>query len=281
MSYVIRLEDGSFIVVDGGHDTEENTDKMFSVLTKQAEGKPIVIAAWIFTHAHSDHTGIFEVFTNKYGAQVTVESFIYNFPTDEAAKVSGSVPDATSIYHTMLNYPGAKKIVAHAGQVHKIRNATVNIFYAYDMMMPYKMVDYNATSVVFNVELEGSTILFLGDAGGETSAVNGTLSHLKEIYTAETLGANIVQVSHHGIDDQAKIDSFYSMLSNDAKVALVPVASRFVKVNDKYYDLEERSALSNLKNAKYYIAANKITVVTLNGGVSVVEYNTVTDYVNS
>ena len=281
MSYVIRLEDGSFIIVDGGHDTEENADKMFSVLTKQAEGKPIVIAAWIFTHAHSDHAGIFEKFTNKYGTQVTVESFIYNFPSDEAAKVSGDNPNTTKLVQTMSNYSGAKKIVAHAGQVHKIRNATVNIFYTYDMMMPYKMADYNATSVVFNVKLEGSTILFLGDAGGETDGTDGELTYMKKIYTATTLEADIVQAAHHGIDDTAKVDAFYSMISSDVEYVLVPVASRFVKVNDRYYDLEERSALSNLKNAKYYIAANKITVVTLNGGVNVVEYNTVTDYVNS
>ena len=283
MSYIIRLEDGSFIIVDGGYGSDENVEKLYSVLTKQAEGRDIVIAAWIFTHAHNDHADAFKVFTNTYGSQVTIESFIYNFPTDEAAAVCGDVPKVGQLTEAMAKYPEAKTVIAHAGQVHKIRNATVNILFAYDMMMPYKMVDYNATSVVFNVELEGNTILFLGDAGGETDTIDGEISHIMKLYTAETLGANIVQVAHHGIDNHSKIDSFYSMISSDVDCALVPAASRFIRLEGpKYgYDLEERSALSILKNTDYYIAGNKVTVVTLTGGVNVTEYNTISDYTNS
>ena len=283
MSYVIRLEDGSFIIVDGGHDTGENADKMFDVLTKQADRRPIVIAAWIFTHAHSDHAGIFDTFTSKYGAQVTIESFIYNFPTDEAAKVSNDKPDVGLIIEAMAKYPDAKTVIAHAGQKHYIRNATVNILFTYDMMMPYKMVDYNATSVVFNVEIEGKTILFLGDAGGETDTLDGELSYIMDIYSADTLGAEIVQVAHHGIDNHDKIDEFYSDISSEVEIALVPAASRFMRIDGpKYgYDLEERSALSNLTNSDYYIAGNKVTVVTLNGNIDVVVHNTISDYTNS
>ena len=283
MSYIIRLEDGSFIIVDGGYGSNENVDKIYSVLSKQAEGKPIVIAAWIFTHAHNDHADAFKVFTEKYHTEVTIESFIYNFPTEKAAAVSGDSPNLDQITAAMAIHPKAKTVIAHAGQVHKIRNATVNILFTYDMMMPYKMIDYNATSVVFNVEIDGSTILFLGDAGGETDTIDGELSYMMDIYSAETLGANIVQVAHHGIDNHSKIDSFYSMISADVEYALVPAASRFIRLDGpKYgYDLEERSALSNLKNADYYIAGNKVTVVTLNGNINVVEYNTISDYTNS
>ena len=279
MGYVIRLEDGSFIIVDGGYETETHAKNLYDVLVKQSEGRDIVIAAWIFTHAHSDHAGAFKSFTSLYGSEVTVESFIYNFPTDEAAEACGDTPNVDAISNAMAKYVGAKTVIAHAGQVHRIRNAVVNILYTYDMMMPYKMVDYNATSVVFNVELEGSTVLFLGDAGGESDNVDGEMSYMMRIYSAETLGADIVQAAHHGVDKHDKIKSFYALIGAD--YVFIPAANRYVKISgDKYMDIQSRSAYSALGGTKY-LAGASVTVITLDGGVSTQTYSDVTNYVNS
>ena len=280
MGYVIRLEDGSFIIVDGGYGTETHAANLYNVLVEQSEGREIVIAAWIFTHAHNDHADAFKTFTRLYGSKVTIESFIYNFPTDRAAEVSGDTPNIGQLTEAMAKYPDAKRVIAHAGQVHKIRNAVVNILYTYDMMMPYKMVDYNATSVVFNVELEGNTILFLGDAGGESDNVDGELSYMMKIYTAETLDANIVQAAHHGIDKHNKVKNFYRLL--DADYVFIPVASRYVKINDsKYVDIQERAAYSALRGTMY-VAGSSVVVLTLDdGSVGVQTYSNVEAYVNS
>ena len=280
MGYVIRLEDGSFIIVDGGYETETHAKNLYDVLVKQSEGRDIVIAAWIFTHAHSDHAGAFKSFTSLYGSKVTVECFIYNFPTDEAAEACGDTPNIDAISHAMAKYAGARTVVAHAGQVHRIRNAVVNILYTYDMMMPYKMVDYNATSVVFNVELEGSTILFLGDAGGESDSIDGEMSHMMSIYTSETLSANIVQAAHHAIDKHNKVKEFYKLIGAD--YVFVPVANRYIKISgDKYIDIQERAAYSVFENKTRYLAGASVTVMTLDGGVSTQTYSDVNNYVNS
>ena len=42
LSFVIRLADGSFIVIDGGHDNGNDHDKLYKILEKQSEGRKIV-----------------------------------------------------------------------------------------------------------------------------------------------------------------------------------------------------------------------------------------------
>ena len=282
MCYVIRLEDGSFIVVDGGYGTETHAENLYAVLEKQAEGSNIVIAAWIFTHAHADHAGTFTVFTQKYASMVTVESFIYNFPADISVELGTSTDngDAKAVKNAMAAYPNAKTIVGHAGQVHEIRNAKVNILYTYEMMMPHKLLDYNTTSMVFNIELEGSKILFLGDAGGETDDNNGTLSRMSRIYTSSVLNADIVQVAHHGIDNHSKVTDFYDIIKSSVKYTLIPVAKEHVKISgDKYIDINERTAYKTLTKNRI-IAGSSVTVLTLSGGnVTKTSYTNVADYV--
>ncbi|MBO5845269.1 MAG: MBL fold metallo-hydrolase, partial [Clostridia bacterium] len=53
--YLLRLQDGRFVVFDGGY-TAENAKALYDMIVDQnvREGKP-VIAAWFITHAHPDH----------------------------------------------------------------------------------------------------------------------------------------------------------------------------------------------------------------------------------
>ncbi len=284
MGYVIRLEDGSFIVIDGGYKTEAHADNLYNVLKKQANGDDVVIAAWILTHAHSDHVGTFEAFTSKYASSVTVRRFIYNFPTKEATIFADvdTPPNYTAIKNAMNKYDGAVTTIAHAGQVFNIANAKVNILFTYEMMQPNKELDYyNACSVVFNVEVEGKTILFLADAGGDSLTKDRELTYIKKIYTAETLNADIVQAAHHGIDDLGNdyitLFNFYDLV--DADIMLIPVADRFIKVDASYVNIYDRAAYKQSGNATKYLAGSTVTVLTLdNGSVSVQVFDTVANY---
>ncbi len=81
MSYAVRLSDGRFIVIDGGREFEPDADRLFNCIKEGTpDGKP-VIAAWIMTHAHNDHFHCFLPFFDKYGNDVIIERFLYNFPT--------------------------------------------------------------------------------------------------------------------------------------------------------------------------------------------------------
>ncbi|MBR4012804.1 MAG: hypothetical protein IKJ00_00785, partial [Clostridia bacterium] len=60
MGYVIQLEDGSFVLIDGGFDRNRDASNLFARLNalKTANGsEKIVIRAWFLTHGDKEHTG--------------------------------------------------------------------------------------------------------------------------------------------------------------------------------------------------------------------------------
>ena len=54
MSYMIRLSDGRFILIDGGNDIDADCRKLFACLKAQSPFEKPVIAAWILSHPHCD-----------------------------------------------------------------------------------------------------------------------------------------------------------------------------------------------------------------------------------
>ena len=276
MGYIIRLEDGSFIIVDGGYNTETHAKNLYDVLVKQNGGEEgIVIAAWIFTHAHDDHVGAFKAFTQSYADKVTVERFIYNFPTEEEATLGGqNSPNLEAVKNAMSKYDGAIIVVAHAGQVFSIRNAKVNILFTWDMMQPCTLDYYNGCTMIFNVVAEGKTIMFLGDAGGDSAHSTNELAEVVEIYSATTLRSDILQASHHGLDTAKETEALYELIAPD--YVFVPCASMYTKIDGTYIRLEERAAWK-ISGAEKYLAGSSVTVMTLGDTLSV----SVSDNVNA
>ena len=77
LSYIITLEDGRFVVFDGGgissnnieHDVLWNALKTLYVKIygrTPTESEPIHIAAWILTHNHWDHCYAFQCITEDF-----------------------------------------------------------------------------------------------------------------------------------------------------------------------------------------------------------------------
>lgn len=272
MGYVIKLGDGRFVVVDGGY--SDNADSLYAALDEQAGDGEIVIAAWIFTHAHSDHVGAFLEFTEKYVNDVTVERFIYNFPAEESAIFAEKVEDVSASGVTNLSpvtqainkYAGAVTTIAHAGQRFNIANAEINILFTYEMMQPHNLSYYNTCSMVFNVVIDESTsILFLGDAGG-SNATGSTLDAMTKIYTKSTLNADIIQAAHHGIDEG--IEAFYEGLTPD--YVFIPAADEYITLNpesDSVIRIDERPAYG--LSGEKLIAGSSATVLTINENGSI------------
>ena len=208
LSFVYRLCDGSFIIIDGGFESEGNADRLYNVLRKQQSGSgKIQIAAWIFTHDHKDHVGLFKSFSEKYYKQVTIEQFIYNFAS-ESQSTGASEPGKASIYVTPViakYYPNVVIHKAHTGQVYYIRNATITILLAVDAYEPLALsgetssgsdtvnCNYNCSTMVFQVSVNGVKTLFLGDMQDAEREV------FKDMYYKSAYQSTIVQVAHHGI----------------------------------------------------------------------------------
>lgn len=212
MSYVMRLEDGSFIVVDGGHELQKNADRLYYVLRQQAvDPDNIVIAAWIFSHSHTDHCGFFPKFSASYADKVTVERFIYNLPV--SSQFDNDSTESTNVYITgsVSRYKGAKVIVAHPGQVYYLHGAKIRILYTADMNLP-TMIDYgNTASMGWTIEVAGVKTAMLGDLGAVVA------SQMLRIYNAEVLKSDVLQVAHHGIGSSPQalypyIDPEYAMI---------------------------------------------------------------------
>lgn len=219
MGYVIRLTDGTFIVIDGGYRNDNrDADNLYSILVANnpLEGKP-VISAWFITHLHEDHWGCLEDFTKKYVNKITVNGFYYNFPSETIGDVSAQL--ATNREKDMKKWTGAKlysKI--HSGMVMGFAGATVEVLATHeDVMQSYYSGtlksnnfgnDGNETSTVLRFNIAGQSIMFLADAEQNVSdAMLGT-------YTASYLNSDIMQMAHHGFSDTVSSDLINAISPN-------------------------------------------------------------------
>lgn len=208
---IIGLEDGSFIIVDGGFNLSSDAKSLYQKLQELAPDKNnILIRAWFITHAHGDHYGNMIAFSKLYSKNkgVTVESFIYNFcNTAEQNQYSSSgsfskVTDAVSTYWS--NSTVYKPLT---GQVFKFPGCDMEIFYSMSDFLPNiigtevsdadkSSVDANIQSVVASFQMCGQSILVTGD----TSKV--CVDDMCKRY-GEELKSDIMTVPHHGYNNDS------------------------------------------------------------------------------
>ena len=192
---IFRLEDGRFIVVDGGDYVPAAGPLLMRTLRSLAvDQSNITIAAWIVTHAHSDHTGGFVHFTEdlKYHRQVKVENIIHHLVRTEQYDTLGD-PGQSQRVRNMLprEYPKATVIKAHTGQLFKIAGMEIEMLFTYEDLEPSPLEYHNTSSLVFRVTAQDNTVLVLGDAS------NRSCGYMVHSY-GDFLKSDIVQVAHHG-----------------------------------------------------------------------------------
>lgn len=195
MSYIFRLSDGKFFLIDGGWNTPGIADRLFEALSRMANGKKPVIAAWIFTHAHVDHIGAFYDFARDYADRVTLETVIYSFPGKIRLTEMGDTLIAEFVEKwdaTVARFAGVKVIKARTGQRFFLAGMTVDLLFTFeDYIMPHRLHNFNDSSLVFRVRTTGQKWMFLGDI-----AVSG--APLFGARYGALLESDVVQVAHHG-----------------------------------------------------------------------------------
>ena len=226
MSYVIQLSDGTFFIIDGGwcDNNEKEADKLYNTLAALAgEGNDIVIAGWIFTHCHGDHIGTFNLFVEKYHSNVTIKQLLYNFPTDEDIKNSGS---SYMLDGTKQRYNNFKNVIAtyltdtefvklHSGYKFYYADAEIEILQTLEDLYPSTVAnyDFNSSSTIFTVTVAGQKMLFLGDVSDVGA------SRLNSVFGA-SLKSDFLQVAHHGLNNDGTIKNLY--LNADATYIFYP-----------------------------------------------------------
>lgn len=192
MCYIFRLEDGSFIIIDGGFNQGRNAKMLWDKLKElSADYKPnkITIAAWFLTHAHGDHYGTFKNFMETYGQHVELNYLVYNAASDAQYKsCNSSAGGMTAVAATYV--PKAKTIIARPGQTMQLANADVEMIFS-DEFLDASVKSANSLCIHFRITVAGQTFMFAGDS--DTDATNQVV----KLYGKE-LASDFVQVIHHG-----------------------------------------------------------------------------------
>ncbi len=233
MSYVLRLPDGRFVIIDGGREWEPEADKLMNVIREQNILEKPVIAAWIFTHPHCDHYRAFYPFHDKYFNEVTIEKFLYNFP--EATKEdleSDLVPSPTDKeikllpkFKALIDGLGIPVYRVHTGQVFTFADCKIEILSSPDDVFFSPIGSYNLISLVMKMTYEGQVTLWNSDAFLEEAKL--------ALRWGEYLKSDIYQITHHGFQGG---DTKVNHLANP-RVCLLPVEeTNAYQYIDYYFD---------------------------------------------
>ena len=215
MSYIIRLSDGRFILIDGGQEFEQDADRLYEALAKQSPLKTPVIAAWILTHPHSDHYHCLFPFFERHNEKIKVERFLLNFCeaddlahypklANDDARFENDKREQTKIplLNQLIKKSGAARYMPHTGQTYRIGDATFEVLASMDDTIHCSQ-NINASSLVLRMSLSGQIVLWTADAGF-------SYARLPERY-GSYLKSDILQVPHHGFgcgEIKAQIEGF-------------------------------------------------------------------------
>ena len=210
MGYVIQLEDGRFIIFDGGSNPRGEDERLFDILCSlhtKATGKepaadnPICIAAWFITHSHGDHTDAFFGFIRKYVRQgyAQLQYLMGNYPSSVTAyNAAGGDSTMTDLAQSLgEQYGGFEFVKIHTGQRYYFSNLEIEVLCTQEDHNPIRLDYFNDTS---------STV-------AEGNAVENEKATVTSIWTGDTfiygsrfmsamygsyLRSDMVQIAHHG-----------------------------------------------------------------------------------
>jgi len=246
LSVLIRLEDGRFIIFDGGHNSSTNSINLLEEMKRQSadyvssEDK-ITVAAWVVTHVHGDHSGMMTHNMGRFSG-INIEKVLMNTISREAldaAKASNEYKDNfdagegtgdTSLMNT-LDKAGIEYRRVHTGQVFFMGGAKMEILYTLDSFTPKLLNAFNTTSLVVGLEIAGQKIIITGDATGDAMQICANMY-------GDYLKCDIASVAHHGYttwgNNQGMINAYNLM--RPAVVLWCQGSKAYPSYKDKVYN---------------------------------------------
>lgn len=184
MGYIMKTSTGKVIVVDGGNDADESN------LVEHIKALGNKVDVWFITHPHGDHaSAIIRVIEET---DIPIEKIYYTMNDLEWYKnyAKERAGEAERFYNALQN----ERIKNNIEEV-KL-NQIINIDFIKCEILGVKNPEitnnaFNNSSMVIKMNLEKSSILFLGDTGEESG--DKLLNTQKD-----KLKSDIVQVAHHG-----------------------------------------------------------------------------------
>lgn len=197
MGYVFRMEDGRFIIVDGGMELGDYAEKIVAAMKEQSEDPDnITVACWFLSHTHIDHTGAFLKVAAKFAHEVKIEEVACNFPSIPDAECYREAWNTRRVKEAVYSvFPDAKYSKLHTGEILDFGCAKAEILYTQDdLVRQYLSVaneTLNTASMCVRLYIGGNTVILPADCD-ETA--NGILVSMYGDY----LKSDILQVCHHG-----------------------------------------------------------------------------------
>ena len=203
-SFIIQLEDGSFVVIDGGPRNASDLQKLLDFLYQRkpsAHDKPKV--TWLITHSHTDHVEMPLDLLAQNSDKICLELFCRNDPIISDSKEAPCYDGGAVRYEKHIadmegilrdKYPDTPIFNCHTGQTLHLAGCKIEIIHTHEDIFPAWVWNLNVASTVFKFTFtSGKTFLALGD-----SETNNCI-FMVDAYS-NMLDCDIVQVSHHGLN---------------------------------------------------------------------------------
>ncbi|MCU4165991.1 hypothetical protein [Carboxylicivirga caseinilyticus] len=264
---IIKLKDNSLFIVDSGHERQsskaaiEGLLKFMYDITGQKPGSTINIRAWFYSHAHGDHVYMTYPFLEKYHDVINLESVLHNIPSYQVMR--GGYDGNTFLMKNTINkyYPHCKFVKLHTGQEYNLQGIGFDVLFTHedgvDASGKNTIGNFNETSTILRVTINGKKIMLLGDTDGIGQA------NMLAMYSDETLKSDCVQTTHHGYNN---VTPLYNALK--APLVLFCNSSENAKDNnlDKY-----NGAMNAMSNTTALFADPDTYKLTVENGEFVTE----------
>ncbi len=231
MCYVIRQENDSFIIIDGGmggNSYREHADLLFSILKEENE-RP-VIEGWFITHFHCDHIDLASGFLLEYKDEIEVKLFAYNHPGHEDHL--RDIRREEEWQRAMDAHPDAKRCVLKTGETLDFDSCRVTVLLSEDDEgSAGGRTGQNSISAALTFDFKsGKKFIALGDC--DTQRMHQLIDDKSKLYrTKEELKSDILQVAHHGIP----MGSFDNVRENVDLYKIISPSICFFDVDREYY----------------------------------------------
>jgi len=184
-SYVLQMENGNVVVMDGGLKEEAPYLRGFlAALGNQVE-------AWFISHPHHDHMGAFNEIILDPG-DISIKTVYHSeLPDRYYHKYDNDFDSLTAVYYHNLHQSGIPLVnYTEPGAITTIDQTNFKILYTVDTSITYNI--YNNSSMVIKVWDDKKSVLFLGDLAEEGGDV------LLQSPFKDDLDCDYVQLAHHG-----------------------------------------------------------------------------------
>jgi hypothetical protein len=224
MLYIVKLADNSLFMMDGGHILQCSVEALTGLynflhrITGIPAGEPVRIACWFVTHAHDDHLAMCIRLTRTYPGEFNIERVLFNFPSYSVCR-RGYAEEPFRLRETIREFfPDVMTLKPHHGMKFTLASAEFEVYYTHedviraDDVTVYPFRDFNCTSTVLKMTVDGGSVMWLGDTNLEAEG------HIVRTMPREMWKADVVQVAHHCFNHLSTlypwISAPYAMLPN-------------------------------------------------------------------